>query len=388
MILRAQMGKAGPPMRGKDLHTGDFAWGVLPAAAPLAVGSLTMAGMAMAFWRAERRPRRLLVHRRRRQLARRMARSDQPVRRPQAAGRSSACRTTRRRCPRRCTRTRPRASSPTRRSATACPASPSTAPTPTRSPRRSPGPPTGRAPAPGRRSSSSWRCACAGTPITTTCSTWARSRRRRGNTRRSTTAATPIATCTSSGRGGIRSRVMRRGWSARRSSTTANSMRLRTWADALVEAQAQRVHAEPWPEPHEAGIGVFKDEPPRTRIEVLDPARRQAGTAAPPLPALEPFAPFDAGRQHLARRGHARHRRRAARRPARVRLRRGRRRPLRQCVPAAAAAARRVRRPHPQLDRWPRARCSACASGRRWPVSARSARCSSTISSPPASTSS
>jgi hypothetical protein len=38
MILRAQMGKAGPPMSGKDLHTGDFAWGVLPAAAPLAVG--------------------------------------------------------------------------------------------------------------------------------------------------------------------------------------------------------------------------------------------------------------------------------------------------------------------------------------------------------------
>ncbi len=35
MILRAQMGKAGPPMRGKDLHTGDFEWGVLPAAAPL-----------------------------------------------------------------------------------------------------------------------------------------------------------------------------------------------------------------------------------------------------------------------------------------------------------------------------------------------------------------
>ncbi len=51
MILRAQMGKAGPPLHGKDLHTGDFAWGVLPAAAPLAIGSLTMAGMAMAFWR-------------------------------------------------------------------------------------------------------------------------------------------------------------------------------------------------------------------------------------------------------------------------------------------------------------------------------------------------
>ncbi len=51
MILRAQMGKSGPPMNGKDLHTGDFEWGVLPAAAPLAVGSLSMAGMAMAFAR-------------------------------------------------------------------------------------------------------------------------------------------------------------------------------------------------------------------------------------------------------------------------------------------------------------------------------------------------
>ena len=49
MILRAQMGKAGPPMSGKDLHTGDWAWGVLPAAAPLSVGTLSMAGMAMAF---------------------------------------------------------------------------------------------------------------------------------------------------------------------------------------------------------------------------------------------------------------------------------------------------------------------------------------------------
>ena len=38
-------------MDGKDLHIGDFGWGVLPAAAPLAIGSLNVAGMAMAFWR-------------------------------------------------------------------------------------------------------------------------------------------------------------------------------------------------------------------------------------------------------------------------------------------------------------------------------------------------
>jgi len=51
MVLNAQMGKAGPPMEGKDLHVGDFAWGVLPAAAPLSISSLTIAGMAIAFAR-------------------------------------------------------------------------------------------------------------------------------------------------------------------------------------------------------------------------------------------------------------------------------------------------------------------------------------------------
>jgi 2-oxoisovalerate dehydrogenase E1 component len=50
-VLCAQMGKAGPPMYGKDLHTGDWAWGVLPATAPLSIGSLSIAGLAMAFWR-------------------------------------------------------------------------------------------------------------------------------------------------------------------------------------------------------------------------------------------------------------------------------------------------------------------------------------------------
>ena len=49
-VFSAQMGKAGPPMFGKDLHTGDWAWGVLPAAAPLSIGSLSIAGLAMGFW--------------------------------------------------------------------------------------------------------------------------------------------------------------------------------------------------------------------------------------------------------------------------------------------------------------------------------------------------
>jgi TPP-dependent pyruvate/acetoin dehydrogenase alpha subunit len=51
MVLSAQMAKAGPPMNGKDLHIGDLSWGILPASAPLATGSLTLGGMALAFAR-------------------------------------------------------------------------------------------------------------------------------------------------------------------------------------------------------------------------------------------------------------------------------------------------------------------------------------------------
>ena len=52
MVLNAQMGKQGPPMDGKDLHIGDFEWGILPATAPLSISTLSIAGMAMAFARA------------------------------------------------------------------------------------------------------------------------------------------------------------------------------------------------------------------------------------------------------------------------------------------------------------------------------------------------
>ena len=51
MALNAQMAKAGPPLDGKDLNIGDFAWGILPPAAPLAISTLTVAGLAMAFAR-------------------------------------------------------------------------------------------------------------------------------------------------------------------------------------------------------------------------------------------------------------------------------------------------------------------------------------------------
>jgi 2-oxoisovalerate dehydrogenase E1 component len=69
--------------------------------------------------------------------------------------------------------------------------------------------------------------------------------------------------------------------------------RLQKWAETLVEAQAQRIIAEPWPEPAEAGRGVFKDEPPRVRIEVLEPERRGSGPTASRLPPVEPGLPFD-----------------------------------------------------------------------------------------------
>jgi 2-oxoisovalerate dehydrogenase E1 component len=51
MVLSAQMAKSGPPMNGKDLHVGDWKFGVLPASAPLSIGTMSIAGLAMAFWR-------------------------------------------------------------------------------------------------------------------------------------------------------------------------------------------------------------------------------------------------------------------------------------------------------------------------------------------------
>ncbi len=49
----------------------------------------------------------------------------------------------------------------------------------------------------------------------------------------------------------------------------------------------------PWPEPSEAGIGVFKGEAPRTRIEVLDPAWRTSQPNEGDLPDVEASIPFD-----------------------------------------------------------------------------------------------
>jgi 2-oxoisovalerate dehydrogenase E1 component len=48
LALNGQVGKEGLPMSGKDLHVGDIRRGVLPPAAPLAIGTCTAAGMAFA----------------------------------------------------------------------------------------------------------------------------------------------------------------------------------------------------------------------------------------------------------------------------------------------------------------------------------------------------
>ena len=51
MVLNSQMAKAGPPTGGKDFGYGDLDWGILLPASPLTIATLTLSGMAMAFSR-------------------------------------------------------------------------------------------------------------------------------------------------------------------------------------------------------------------------------------------------------------------------------------------------------------------------------------------------
>ena len=122
MVLSAQMGKAGAADgRPRPAHRRFRAGASCPPSAPLAISSLTVAGMGLAFARAASGSRRRVVHRRGRVVARRVARGDQPVRGAAAAGDLLPRRTTRRRSRRRSPTSRPSACSPTRRSATAFP---------------------------------------------------------------------------------------------------------------------------------------------------------------------------------------------------------------------------------------------------------------------------
>ena len=84
------------------------------------------------------------------------------------------------------------------------------------------------------------------------------------------------ASSTRTGPRAIRSPATRRGSSARASSQRGELDRLKREAEAIVEAQARAVIDAPWPAPDDAGVGVFADEPPRVRVEVLDRDGRHA----------------------------------------------------------------------------------------------------------------
>ena len=57
-------------------------------------------------------------------------------------------------------------------------------------------------------------------------------------------------------------------------------------AEALVETEARAIIDAPWPEPSQAGIGVFANEQPRVHVEVLDPeVRLRELNAKPAKPA-------------------------------------------------------------------------------------------------------
>src|SRR5579871_265291 len=51
--INAQAGKSGPPCEGRDFHLGDFSQGLLMAAAPLAIATCTLIGLALSFKRKQ-----------------------------------------------------------------------------------------------------------------------------------------------------------------------------------------------------------------------------------------------------------------------------------------------------------------------------------------------
>jgi 2-oxoisovalerate dehydrogenase E1 component len=292
MILRAQMGKAGPPMGGKDLHTGDFAWGVLPAAAPLAVGSLSMAGMAMAFslQKAERVALSFIG-----EGGSSLGEWHEAINACAAAKLPAIF----------CLQNNQTAlSTPVRdNSATRVFAD---------------------------------KAAGYGIPGITVdgtdpdeiaaAFTWAAERARAGE------GATLIEIVAMRMCGhahhddmlylgkeqppswdyhqlhdtGYANPELYEFWSkrdpipmyARRLEdegviNAGHLDELKKWADSLVDQAAQLVISEPWPQPELAGIGVLKNEAPRVRVELLEPSRRLAQPVSGDLPPLDPGLPFD-----------------------------------------------------------------------------------------------
>ncbi|MEW6322297.1 MAG: thiamine pyrophosphate-dependent enzyme [Acidobacteriota bacterium] len=291
-VLSAQMAKAGPPMHGKDLHTGDWAWGVLPAAAPLAIGSLTIAGLAMAFWR-EGSGRVALSF---------IGEGGSSLGEWHEAINLCAVR---------------------RLPAVFCVENNQTALS-----------------TPVRDNSAARvfadKAAGYGIPGITldgtdpdqvaAAFTWAAERARAGHG----PALLELVSMRMCGHAhhddmlylgkderptwaypalhesGYADRRLYEYW-AKKDPIPAYAARLeaegvidageleriRAWADDLVEQQARAVIDAPWPAPEGAAMGVFKDEPPRVRVEVLDPAWRLAQDLAPTLPPLEPGPAFD-----------------------------------------------------------------------------------------------
>jgi 2-oxoisovalerate dehydrogenase E1 component len=291
MILRAQMGKAGPPMDGKDLHTGDFDWGVLPAAAPLAVGSLSMAGMAMAFA---------------------IERSDRVALSFIGEGGSSL--------------------GEWHEAINVCAAAKLPAIFCLQNNQTALSTPVSENSAARVFADKAIGYGIPGITIDGTdpdevaaAFTWAADRARAGE------GATLIEVVAMRMCGhahhddmlylgkdqppsweyhqlfdtGYANREQYEYW-AKRDPIPMYARRLeaegvigagdldlfKTWADDLVDRQAQMVINAPWPKPDQAGVGVFKDEAPRVRVEVLDPKERLAAPDDDALP-LEPGLPFD-----------------------------------------------------------------------------------------------
>ena len=297
MILRAQMGKAGPPMSGKDLHTGDFAWGVLPAAAPLAVGSLSMAGMAMAF-----SIQRSGITENNRVALSFIGEGGSSLGEWHEAINTCAA---------------------AKLPAIFCLQNNQTAlSTPV-------------------RDNSATRVFADkalgyGMPGLTVdgtdpdevaaAFTWAAERARAGEG----PTLIEIVAMRMCGHAhhddmlylgkdqppswdyhqlhdtGYANRELYEYWAkrdpipmyARRLEDdgvikTGHLDEVKQWADELVDRAAQLVISEPWPKPEQAGVGVFRDEAPRVRVEVLEPARRLAQPSSMDLPALDAGLPFD-----------------------------------------------------------------------------------------------
>ncbi|MBI2834378.1 MAG: hypothetical protein HYX76_08130 [Acidobacteria bacterium] len=291
-VLSAQMAKAGPPMDGKDLHIGDLEWGVLPPAAPLAIGALTIAGMAFAFARG--RSKRVAISF--------IGEGGTSLGEWHEAINACAAR---------------------RLPAVFCVQNNQTAlstPVPDQSAVRV----------------FADKAAGYGIPGITIDGTdpdaiaaafaWAADRAREGagptlielvcmrmcghahhddmlylgrDPQPSWTypALAPEAHADRdsyvywAGRDPIATYAAR--LEAEGVIQPGALERLQREAEEIVDEQARAVVDAPWPDPDEASRGVFAGEPPRRRVEVLAPERRSAVDYAPPLPAVEPGPPFD-----------------------------------------------------------------------------------------------